>query len=65
MTNGVLDKAKLKTEIEEIVAEWPELKAQAVIEEKKGFMFGGSQGDMSSNSEDTEISKIFGNLKED
>ncbi len=64
--NGVLDKAKLKAEIDEIVAEWPELKNEGAMQEgKKGFAFGGSQGDMSSNSEDTEISKIFGNSKDD
>ena len=61
-TDGIVDEAKLKAEIDEIIAEWPELKAEATAETaNKGFAFGGSQGNSNANSEDAEISKIFGN----
>jgi len=62
--NGVLDKAKLKAEIDEIIADWPELKTESTTAKKNSFTFGASQGDESSNSEDAEISRIFGNSKD-
>ncbi|MCI8396163.1 MAG: hypothetical protein HFJ52_00175 [Clostridia bacterium] len=62
ITDGNIDEAKLKEEIDEIVAEWPELKAEITAETvNKGFAFGGSQENNNANSEDAEISKIFGN----
>ncbi len=62
---GTLDTAKLQEEINILVAEWPELKSKSIENQgsNAGFKFGASQ-ENDSNSEEAEISKIFGNSKE-
>lgn len=59
--NGEINDVKLKEEIDSIISEWPELKAENTQELKKGFAFGGSQENSNINSDDLEISRIFGN----
>lgn len=62
---GALDTAKLQEEINTLVAEWPELKSKTSENQgsNAGFKFGASQ-ENNSDSEEAEISKIFGNSKE-
>lgn len=65
IVQGTIDTAKLQEEINALVAEWPELKSKAIENQgsNAGFKFGASQ-ENDSNSEEAEISKIFGNSQE-
>ena len=65
INQGLLDTARLQEEINNLVAEWPELKVKTAENQASNnhFKFGASQ-ENDSNSEEAEISKIFGNSKE-
>lgn len=59
--NGVLDNAKLEEEINNLVAEWPELKnSNQAVNQAKGFKFGG-EGQQDENTEEDQLAQIFGN----
>jgi len=59
--NGVLDSAKLEEEINNLVAEWPELKnSNQDVNQAKGFKFGG-EGQQDENTEENQLAQIFGN----
>lgn len=65
LTNGILDESKLDTEIQQIIAEWPELKnTEQEDKENKGFKFGASQQQSEGEDLVSKISNIFGNKKD-
>lgn len=64
LVNNNLDEAKLKEEIDSVLAEFPELKItkERESEQSKGFKFG-SEGNQNIDIKDDALSNIFGKRK--
>lgn len=64
IVNGAIDEAALKSEIEAISAEFPELKNTTVENSAQaGFKFGASKEENQSTADADAISEAFGNKK--
>lgn len=65
VVNGVIDESKMQEEINNLVANWPELKAtNSTNNQNAGFKFGAEE-QKQENNEDDQLAEIFGNRKND